>query len=94
MVAEVGFTSACAVKIAMSSRQDDRFALARVMPMPEMDLAGYARMLEGRGLRVAPLAPRWQRQVRDRVRRGIVRLERRLGLEALEIEYRTRVHPS
>jgi peptidoglycan/xylan/chitin deacetylase (PgdA/CDA1 family) len=93
MVAEAGYSAACAVKIAMSSPSDDRFALARVMPMPDMDITGYAQMLEGRGVRVAPLAPRWQRRIRDRVRRSIVKLERRLGLEGLEIEYRTRVHP-
>jgi peptidoglycan/xylan/chitin deacetylase (PgdA/CDA1 family) len=93
MLGGAGFTSSCAVKIAMSSLRDDRFALSRVMPMPDMDLSAYARLLDGAGQRVAPFAPRWQRRARDTVRRGVVRLERRLGLEALQIEYRTRIHP-
>lgn len=35
LVVEAGFTSACAVKQALSASEDDRFALARIMPTGE-----------------------------------------------------------
>jgi peptidoglycan/xylan/chitin deacetylase (PgdA/CDA1 family) len=49
-----GFASACAVKNALSSRTDDRFALARLTVRADTPLAGVRAWLQGRG---APLAP-------------------------------------
>ncbi|MGH2410859.1 MAG: hypothetical protein ACRDGS_10905, partial [Chloroflexota bacterium] len=56
LVREVGYQSACGVKQAMSARTDDRFALARIMVpyTTDTDLAGFARLLAGTGLPVAP----------------------------------------
>ncbi len=55
IVQEAGFTSACAVKHAMSSTADDRFALARIMITANTDMAEFARYLAGQGLDVAPV---------------------------------------
>jgi peptidoglycan/xylan/chitin deacetylase (PgdA/CDA1 family) len=49
-----GFASACAVKNALSSRSDDRFALARLTVRADTPLARVGDWLQGRG---APLAP-------------------------------------
>ncbi len=70
LVQQAGYTSACAVKHAMSALADDRFALARLIVSPaEADLKNFAGMLEGRGLRLAP--------ARERVRTKGWRLIRR-----------------
>ncbi len=69
-VVNAGYTSACAVKHAMSALADDRFALARLIVSPaEADLKNFADMLAGRGLRLAP--------ARERVRTKGWRLIRR-----------------
>lgn len=49
-----GFTSACAVKFALSALGDDVFALARVMPTSKMQRADFRRMLSGEGHKIAP----------------------------------------
>ncbi|NQV07408.1 polysaccharide deacetylase family protein [bacterium] len=53
-VAAMGFISACGVKHAMSSRDDDLLSLARVIVDADTDIDGFARLLSGEGLRVAP----------------------------------------
>ena len=60
IVRQVGFTSACAVKHALSSPQDDLFALSRVVVDADTDMALFEGLLEGRGLEVAPQREKWQ----------------------------------
>jgi len=54
LVREAGYTSACAVKHAMSATDDDHFALARIIIKAGLDRRGFSRLLSGDGLRVAP----------------------------------------
>ena len=60
LVQQAGYTSACAVKHALSGLTDDRFALARIIVARNTDVAGLDRLLAGRGLHVAPLRERLQ----------------------------------
>jgi len=53
-VAAAGYTSACAVKHALSGPGDDRYALARVVVDADTTAEGLERMLRGDGVRVAP----------------------------------------
>jgi peptidoglycan/xylan/chitin deacetylase (PgdA/CDA1 family) len=70
LVQQAGYTSACAVKHAMSALTDDRFALARIIISPEdANIESFASLLAGRGLRLAP--------TRERVRTRGWRLIRR-----------------
>jgi len=52
-VKEAGYTSACAVKNAMSHTADDPFAIARLMLEVSHTPADFRRMLSGEGMRVA-----------------------------------------
>jgi O-antigen biosynthesis protein len=56
IVEEAGYSSACAVKHAMSASTDDRFALARIMVTgpAHRDIETFGRLLAGEGLPVAP----------------------------------------
>lgn len=56
----VGFTSAVAVKHAMSTLTDDRFDLARIVITPSVSLDRFSALLEGQGLRTAPYKERLQ----------------------------------
>jgi peptidoglycan/xylan/chitin deacetylase (PgdA/CDA1 family) len=67
-VADAGFTSACAVKHALSGPGDDRYALARIVVGADTTVEALDGMLHGAGLRVAP---------RDRTRVMAWRLLRR-----------------
>jgi peptidoglycan/xylan/chitin deacetylase (PgdA/CDA1 family) len=76
-VRELGFTTVCGVKHALSSRRDDPLALARVIVEAGTEPGEFAALLEGEGLRVAPptatlgsLAWRWYRRVRSMARRA------------------------
>jgi peptidoglycan/xylan/chitin deacetylase (PgdA/CDA1 family) len=60
LVQQAGYSSACAVKHALSSLTDDRFALARIIVARNTDVAGLDKLLAGQGLRVAPLQERLQ----------------------------------
>jgi peptidoglycan/xylan/chitin deacetylase (PgdA/CDA1 family) len=53
LVARAGYTSACAVKNALSHTRDDRFALARFMLTADTTCAQVERLLSGEG---APIA--------------------------------------
>jgi peptidoglycan/xylan/chitin deacetylase (PgdA/CDA1 family) len=70
---KLGFSSACAVKDALSSTADDRFALARAVVRRDTDIAGFRRLLRGEGLPVAP-GP-------HHLSRGAWRIARRAGAE-------------
>lgn len=48
LVREVGYTSACAVKHAISSERDDPFALARLMVGADTQVPTFATLLTGR----------------------------------------------
>jgi peptidoglycan/xylan/chitin deacetylase (PgdA/CDA1 family) len=67
-VAAAGFTSACAVKHALSGPGDDRYALGRIVVDAGTTVEALEGMLRGVGLRVAP---------RDRARVAGWRLLRR-----------------
>jgi peptidoglycan/xylan/chitin deacetylase (PgdA/CDA1 family) len=73
LVREVGFTSACAVRYAQSSRHDDRFALSRLIVTADTDLPSFEKLLQsgGRGPEAAYLRLRsaaWERVRRSRQR--------------------------
>jgi peptidoglycan/xylan/chitin deacetylase (PgdA/CDA1 family) len=53
-VAAAGFTSACAVKHALSGPGDDQYALSRIVVDAETTAEALEEMLRGAGLRVAP----------------------------------------
>ena len=53
-VQETGYTSACRVRHALSSSNEDSFALSRIIVEPEMNDATFIALLQGRGLPVAP----------------------------------------
>lgn len=74
LVQEAGFSSACAVKHAMSAPNDDIFALARVIIRSGDNADDYGTLLAGDGLRVAPR--------RERVRTKLWRLFRKLSASA------------
>jgi peptidoglycan/xylan/chitin deacetylase (PgdA/CDA1 family) len=54
VVAAAGFTSACAVKHALSGPRDDRYALGRIIVGADTTVEALAAMLRGVGLRVTP----------------------------------------
>jgi peptidoglycan/xylan/chitin deacetylase (PgdA/CDA1 family) len=84
-VAEAGFRSACAVRDALSSTEDDRFAIARIVVRGGTGLDAFARLLEGDGVEVAP---------RDAtLRRGAWRALRRAGAEPIVHRLRSREAP-
>lgn len=65
MVQEAGYTSACAVRYATSSAQDDRFALSRLIVTNEMDVTHVATLLSGNYHQIHPMlqqirAPVWR----------------------------------
>ncbi|HEX9074399.1 MAG TPA: polysaccharide deacetylase family protein [Anaerolineae bacterium] len=72
LVREAGFTSACAVKNALSHDGDDVFGLARIKISNNTDVPRFARLLNGNGLALAserePLLTkgwRWYRRLRQ-----------------------------
>jgi peptidoglycan/xylan/chitin deacetylase (PgdA/CDA1 family) len=56
VVASAGFTSACAVKHALSGPGDDPYALARIVVEADTTVEALEAMVRGVGLRVAPRA--------------------------------------
>jgi peptidoglycan/xylan/chitin deacetylase (PgdA/CDA1 family) len=54
LVREAGFTSACRVRHALSSINENRFALSRIVMTADTSELDFKRFLEGRGLAVAP----------------------------------------
>ena len=48
LVREAGYTSACAVKYAMSSETDDPFSLARLLVSPDSNIEEFKSQLTGR----------------------------------------------
>lgn len=60
LVRQLGFTSACAVKHAMSNPADDPFALARIIVSADTNLVAFEGLLSGQVLPTTPLRERWQ----------------------------------
>lgn len=75
MVIEAGFTSAAAVRNALSHAQDDPFALARYTVMGDCSVAKLEDVLAGRGIGIAKPSERgrtsaWRQVRRIRARRA------------------------
>jgi peptidoglycan/xylan/chitin deacetylase (PgdA/CDA1 family) len=75
-VAEAGYTSACAVKNAMSHTGDDRFAIARLMLETTHTRDDFLRMLSGEGVPVAGSPDRLKTRGWRIVRRGLAAAHR------------------
>lgn len=75
MVIESGYTSACAVKHALSSPHDDRFALGRIIITRDTTLSELDAWLQGKRLPVAQVAERVQTRVWRMVRRSRKKME-------------------
>jgi peptidoglycan/xylan/chitin deacetylase (PgdA/CDA1 family) len=77
LVAEAGYTSAAAVRNALSPADDDPYALARVTVMSDFDAEHVARVLTGRGAPTARRGERWRTRLwRQERRRRHSRAER------------------
>ena len=83
-VADAGFSSACSVKNALSSPEDDRFAIARAIVAGGTSVDDLARIIRGEGIEVGPGA--------RTLRRGAWRAARRVGAEPLLERVRARRH--
>lgn len=59
-VEQMGFTSACAVKYALSTPTDNPFALARIIIRPDHDMQKFADSVAGKGWPIASPRERWQ----------------------------------
>lgn len=62
-VQAAGYTTACAVKHAMSSTRDDPFALSRIIITPDINEKTFVGLLAGHGLHVAPRHERLQTKI-------------------------------
>ena len=81
MVQQAGYSSACAVKEAMSSTGDDRFALARMTVKATTDVEALSRLLAGQGVPMAQPRERVQTTGWRFVRRSAALVRRGLRLE-------------
>jgi peptidoglycan/xylan/chitin deacetylase (PgdA/CDA1 family) len=87
MVVDSGYSSACAVKDALSHAADDEFALARVTVKSTYDETKIDQVLAGKGLARAGQREKWRTKGWRRVRRWQYR--QRQNEEATEID---RIH--
>lgn len=69
MVVDAGYTSAAAVRNALSHEQDDPFALARFTVMGDCTVENLEDVLAGRGIGLAPSAELWRTRAWRQVRR-------------------------
>jgi len=69
MVMDSGYSSASAVKDALSHKEDDRFALARVTVKSNFDETKIGCVLAGEGLARAPQREKWRTRGWRQVRR-------------------------
>jgi peptidoglycan/xylan/chitin deacetylase (PgdA/CDA1 family) len=81
-VARAGFSSACSVKDALSSPEDDRFGFARLIVRGGTSVDELDRIVRGDGIAMTP-GP-------QRLRRGAWRAARRAGAEPLVDRIRSR----
>ena len=75
LVIEAGYSSACAVRHAMSSTVDDRFALARIIVKSITDVEYLTRFLEGDVLQVAPFPEKLSTKAWRLYRRSVAMVE-------------------
>jgi peptidoglycan/xylan/chitin deacetylase (PgdA/CDA1 family) len=83
-IAEQGFSSACSVRDALSSPDDDRFAFARAIVAGGTSVDDLERIISGEGIEVASSA--------HTLRRGAWRTARRMGAEPILERLRARRH--
>jgi peptidoglycan/xylan/chitin deacetylase (PgdA/CDA1 family) len=79
VVQEAGFSSACAVKHALSSPDDDPFALARIVVSRDTDLSAFKGLLVGHELRRAPFPESWKTKGWRLARRSARLIRKALG---------------
>jgi peptidoglycan/xylan/chitin deacetylase (PgdA/CDA1 family) len=75
LVQQAGYSSACAVKNAMSAVTDDPFALARITVDSNTDVERFYRLIAGHGLRIAPRGERISTKVWRLARRSAALLK-------------------
>jgi len=81
LVQQAGFTSACAVKHAISATNDNPFALARMFVFAHTQVTDLATLLEGRATRTTWLRERFRTKIWRIARRfthGVTRLQNHL----------------
>jgi peptidoglycan/xylan/chitin deacetylase (PgdA/CDA1 family) len=78
LVQEAGYSSACAVKHALSSMTDDRFALARLIVGGDTSLSAFATLLTSQNLVIAPERERMRTVGWRFMRRTVTLLKRNL----------------
>jgi peptidoglycan/xylan/chitin deacetylase (PgdA/CDA1 family) len=83
-IADEGFSSACSVRDALSSPDDDRFAFARAIVSGGTSVDDLERIICGDGIEVTPGA--------HTLRRGVWRVARRMGAEPIMERVRARRH--
>jgi peptidoglycan/xylan/chitin deacetylase (PgdA/CDA1 family) len=71
LVEQAGFSSACAVKNGMSSRDDDPYALARIIVPGDTSVYTFAGLLKGKGLKPVTAHERTATTVWRLVRRAM-----------------------
>lgn len=77
LVQQAGYTSACAVRYAMSSPCDDRYALSRLIVPGGMTLRQFNKLLAGRGQQLSPGYERARALIWRAARRSISHLSHR-----------------
>jgi peptidoglycan/xylan/chitin deacetylase (PgdA/CDA1 family) len=76
LVANIGFASACGVRHAFSHRQDDPYALARIMAYPSTPMNVFRAWIQGRG----ELQTSWRgERLQTRVWRVVRRFRNTIG---------------
>jgi peptidoglycan/xylan/chitin deacetylase (PgdA/CDA1 family) len=69
MVQRAGYHSACAVKNALSSTGDDRFALSRLTVMTDTPIERFGQWLHGKGAPLGSSRRRWRTRLGRQYRR-------------------------
>ncbi len=83
LVRQAGFSSACAVKHALSGPDDDRLALARVIVTHDLPLETFIRWIHGEGIRPAPRG--------ERIRTVLWRLARQTAAQLKNAEHVSKI---
>lgn len=76
LVIKAGYTSACGVKNALSSPDDDKFALARVIVTPATTAEQLGRILTGQLMHIAPRQERIRTKFWRRARTVMAQIDR------------------
>ena len=81
LLPQAGYQAAFAVKHAISSLADDRYALARIIITAEISNNRFSQLLNGDGLRTAPIEEKLQTKAWRAVRRTSTVFKRWMSLE-------------